>query len=506
MPTRCVTSGAACPDARLACRWQSIFMAVLVFVMGSAFAFSVPAGGGLDEPMHVARVEQLAEGAVLPQRIGCEGLEESLVSPASGDYVPYGGQTDSALYELLVRGNRLVSGRDGGYDLSFPVWEDSRVSVDSKMGEGAVTWIFSNTSVNSPVSYAPYVLAYWAGTLLASSPVAVVLAMRLAGVLTLSVVTWGCMTLLPVGRWLFALVVVLPNTLSVNSMVTADLMTFALSSLYVSCLVRMLWNDCAGRLEWAVLWASLFLLCLGKVTYAPFGLLLFLLPALSPAWRSRGSLVRIGVVGLTSLAAFVTWYLLVKDINTGLMWSADIRPEEQTAFVLANPLAFLGSFVQGILGDDILTLGFYTSFTRLITTACPTALALAAVFSVDLPRVCKGRASKRFLTVFSAGVLAVALLICVLIYLALYLQFNAPGAQEVEGVQRRYFMPLVFPIYMVVLSLCQGCGLGGSSDGSEGEDGPGLVVAAQEGGDAPAIVALVLMSLMTLVSLTYTMY
>ena len=488
----------------------AVVVALLVLVVGSAFAVLVPAGQVLDEPMHVARVEQLAEGRLLPQEVGPDGLDMSIVAPASDKYQAYGGQTDRALYELVVQGNLTYYG--GGAPFAFPSWEDERLSVDAQMGEGTVTWIFPNTAINSPLSYAPHVLGYWLGRLVTTSPVVVVILMRLAGVVTLAAATLVCMRLLPGGSRVLALVVLLPQSISTNAMVTADLMTFVTSLVYVSCLVRMLWLDAAGRLEWALLWASLFGLCLCKMTYAPFGLLLLVLPIASATWRSRASLVRIGVVGVSSLVAFAAWYLVVKDVNTGLMWAPAIVPEEQARYVAEHPLAFLNLLVRGLLGTDVLALGPATPLSSLASASWVVALPLMAALVCDAVRAARWGAAVRRLRVLALALVPVLAIIVTLIYLALYLQFNAPGAGTISGVQVRYFLPLLFPLLLSVLVVCLSCcgvgrrGAGRDAALAESPQAAVLAEAVPPASDMLVGALLVLLSLLMLASLVWTVF
>lgn len=439
----------------------ALIVAVLVFVVGVVSAVCVPAGAGLDEPMHVARVEQIAEGKLIPQEVDTEDLDTTLVAPSSDRYVAYGGQTDAALYELVARGNTVYfdAAEDGGQmGLAFPTWEDERLSTDARMGEGTVTWIFPNTAINSPVSYAPHVLAYLAATSLTSNPVAVVIAMRMAGVLTLTVAVWACLRLLPAGQCAFAVVALLPVGITVNSMVTADLMAFACSSVYLCCLLRMLLLGRAGRLEWAVLWPSLLCLCLCKTTYAPLGLLLLCLPAMDSAWRTPGSLMRIGAVGFTSLGAFLAWYLLVHDVNTGLMWSSDIDPDVQASYVLSNPLSFAGTVFVGAMRADTLVLSTWSSYTMLFSASWPTVLVLLVAFVMEFRRLFDaGFLGRRRSLVVALSLLLVVGIVVLLIYLALYLQFTPPGEWLVKGVQTRYFLPVVFPVLFALMVVCVGC-------------------------------------------------
>ena len=117
----------------------AVFVAALAFVVGALYALCVPVGAGPDEPMHVARVEQLAEGQLLPLVVDTNDLDTTLVAPTSDRYVAYGGETDAALYELLVQGDLTYSGIAAGLDsedLAFPTWEDARLSTDAEMGGG----------------------------------------------------------------------------------------------------------------------------------------------------------------------------------------------------------------------------------------------------------------------------------------------------------------------------------------------------------------------------------
>lgn len=449
-----------------------LVVALASLVIGCVYALAVPPGAGLDEPMHVARAAQVAQGELLPQEVSADDLDATLVTAASRDFAVYGGQTDRALYELLARGNlSYYQSGDDRAAYALPAWEDERVRVDDEMGGGVVTWAFPNTSVNSPLSYAPHALAYAVATALTSSPWAVVLAMRLAGVLTYALAAYACIALLPVGRWVFAFVALLPTSLAVNSMVTADLMTFASLSLYFCCLLRMLWAGRAGRAEWAVLWASTAALCLAKVTYAPFGLLLLLLPALAPRFRTGRALLATLLVGLSSLALFALWYAQVGGVNTGVIWSADIDPAAQSAHVAADPLGFLSLALVSLARTDLLVSSAGGPFDGVVGGTWLTVVPLAVTLvwqALDLA----GRLPRRRVALgVAAASVAVCLLVALLVQLALYLQFNPPGLDKIQGVQARYFLPLVFPLCLSVVLCCVGArgeGRGAASPGPEG--------------------------------------
>lgn len=494
-------------------RVDALVVSLLALVIGVVYALVLPPGAGRDEPMHVARAAQIAQGNFLPVEVDPDHLDTSLVGPTSDDYVAYGGETDASLYWLLVRGN-LSFYQSGDEDVvfSFPSWESPSVRVNGEMGNWSVTWLFPNTSVNSPLSYAPHVLGYALSTSFGASPGVVVLVMRLAGVLAYAAAIYACMSLLPVGRWAFALVSLLPVAVGTNSAVTADLMTFVSLSLYFCCLVRMLWTGRAGTLEWAVLWSSLAVLCLAKVSYAPFGLLLFLLPALRKEFRERRSLLLMLAAGISSLALFALWYGVIHEINTGLMWTADIDPEAQSAYVTKHPLEFLSLVFDSLGRTDVLALGSAGVYGASVSGSWITVLPLAVCLMHDALRLRSAEVRPHVVLGIALGSVFVCLLSAVLVHLALYLQFTPPGADAVNGIQSRYFLPLAFPLCLSALVLC--AGLGAPRDGSEavpvecenvsgkGEfstDGRSVMVASLRDAVAP-LFAIAAMALVTTVS------
>ena len=43
---------------------------------------------------------------------------------------------------------------------------------------------------------------------------------------------------------------------------------------------------------------------------------------------------------------------------------------------------------------------------------------------------------------------------CALVWTSMYVAFTEPGAAEIAGVQGRYFIPFMFPLYFLVASFC----------------------------------------------------
>lgn len=477
-----------------------VFMAILI--LGSCFALFLPIGAGLDEPMHIARVEQLAEGYFLPQEIECDGLNTTLVSPASNEYPIYGGETDSALFELLVRGNRAFYGNRGRSGYLFPTWDDPDLQINSEMGEDTTKWLFPNTSINSIASYLPQTIAYAFISTFISNPVIVVLFVRLAGVVSFAAATMACMRILPFGRIVVAFVALLPVSLSTMSVVTADTMTFVFVSLFISCIIKLLYSDEPSCVIWITLGVSLAGVCLAKITYVPFGLLLLALPLAKSCYRSRQNIVKIGIIGGGSLILFILWYLQIHDVNTGIMWSSEINPDVQKAIVLDQPVIFIKAAAKTLFNTDLLTLSPSIPYGSIINSSWMTVIPLTVVMlSLSKEMAIVANLGKRPRAVFAVFLFALIALVISLIYLALYLQFTPPGAGEVSGIQTRYFSPIQIPGYIALILLVSiVTGANGAECPADSKIHRSSGSTVLVGGQAVAYTAVLLMGLLTTVS------
>lgn len=428
------------------------FVGIVSLLIGTFFALLVPAGAGLDEPFHVSRAIQIAEGDFFPVEVGPDGLDASLVT-CQGEGL-YGGETDVAIQELVVAGNLSYYQHEGDLiPYSFPAWTDERMFVDKGVGEDSVTWVFSNTAINSPLCYLPHSIAYLVGNALTDDPWVLVAAMRLAGVLAYTAGCFCCVRLLPVGKWVFAFVALMPHSLGVNSMVTADMMTFVCVSLYLTFFLRMLYNETVQKIDWVGLSVSTSAMCLVKVTYAPLGLLLLLLPILKPAFRSRWRLGAVFAIGVTAIVLFAAWYSVIRSINTGLMWGTNIDPVAQQELVASNPLHFLKLSAILLLRADFLVLSFASPFA-LWGANWITVLGMIAALVAEFAWLQEHPTHRKGCRILGWCLIFICLLVAVLVCLALYLQFSPVGSEEVTGVQTRYFIPTVFPFLMGLLLVC----------------------------------------------------
>ena len=437
---------------------ENVFL-IFWLVVGLTIAIFTPPGVGKDEETHIARAEQIAEGQLLPQKVDVTSVDERIL------YVPeqyknldfYGGETDEALYDLMaLRYPSVNEAEVASLNFAFPYWSDARYSVQDHLGQGKVTWAFPNTSVNSPLCYLPFSLGYALAAFAGASPVLCVILMRILGVLAYGFILRFAIKKAPICKKCMFFIALLPNCIAVSTVVSADMMTNAFTFLYLSFVFRFLVNfEKVKTSDYVWLGVSLCGLALLKMPYVTFGLLLILIFVINKMWHDRNSTLKIALIGGLALMLFFIWSACTKGIATYSVWNIEnIDSASQLTFMFEHPMtAFKAMFAQ-LCGTD---LGLI-EMTAYAVNPIPSWITILAFvcFAVQDVKACPAIDRRALI---STCLLLVAFLITILIIVALYLTFATVGATSYNGVQSRYFVPVILPIVASIVVLLGGRGL-----------------------------------------------
>jgi uncharacterized membrane protein len=355
------------------------------------------------------------------------------------------------------------------------------------MGEAAQQSTFSNTAIYAPLVYAPYILGYWLCGWITNA-YALIVVLRLFGVAAFIAAAYWCIKLAPFGRWPLTAFFLLPATMAAACMVNTDALNIVICVGFCVAVLRAALNRSTAHAEKcpelavstalkaapprtrqlvaiALLAAAL---ALTKPTYIVLLALLALIPALNPACRSRRTMLPLVAIAAGAAVIFFAWYAVIHGINTGAMWERDIDPAAQASFILTHPFTFLGLVLKCLLKTDILSLGQIGVASAHLdawrdTLGAPgcsgwlAMLTLCSSFLVRDPRdialpTLNGpsiKAAQRWLFMICWGLFAACtLLICI----AIYLQFCPVGQDQIDGVQPRYFLPLLPLLYLPIAS------------------------------------------------------
>ncbi|MCB1049113.1 MAG: DUF2142 domain-containing protein [Acidobacteria bacterium] len=316
-----------------------------------------------------------------------------------------------------------------------------RAFVEGKKTEGACFYRFHNPMLYGPTVYLPQIIAIWLCRLFSPSLVFLLWCCRLS---TLCVAAFLIRAALLKAEatgldWFFLIVAGMPMTLTQLASCSADALTISLAFYWISdcwaCRLRTLTGR--DRLRLSVLASALLL---GKMGYV--FLPLFAAICWRP-WLSRqalGSFVSyLGAVFLPSLLwAFWVHVDYFPSRHFDAVW---IQPAEQWTFLFQHPQVFCvavwralfqygGTYGMGIVG----VLGWLeTPLPKVVYGLFGLMLGWSILRGSDLSLSRFERGGIAFLLVGSIGYL----------FLATYLTWNPVGNIILEGIQGRYFIPLL---------------------------------------------------------------
>ena len=206
---------------------------------------------------------------------------------------------------------------------------------------------FGNTALYAPTSYLPQAVGIRIADLFTDRPMVLAYAGRIANMLMFGLFFFFAIRLTPVGKNFLVLLGLVPvNIQSANSM-SADALALALTVALAAFVLAMRYKQkevmCVRQLIWMYVLTGF--LCLCKVVYMPFCLLLFLIP--KERFRSRKNYwFHVVCAGTVILILSFGWLAIASR------YLCESQPGVDTAAqlvgILKDPAAFVLTFVRSL--------------------------------------------------------------------------------------------------------------------------------------------------------------
>lgn len=391
---------------------------------GLAFLIGTPPFQVPDEPAHVYRAYAVSEGRPWAVRTP-QGLGERL--PASLEELAVGLKGDLPFHpERKIRPETIRQA------FRVPLDEERRVFVD-----------YRTSAQFTLVAYIPQAAGIAVARALGAPPLGLLYAARIANLLAATALIFLGLRGLPSFSWLMAMVALTPMAVFLRASASADALGTAVAFLFAGTVARLAWGqgERGGRRDVALLAACSAALCLSKPVYAPLALMALLIPAdRFPGGRRAPALLLLAVA---TLAAFGLAMQTAAAVDVPVRLDVPVDRERQIRDALADPLR-----VAGIVAQDYLRLGdrymaqivgqlgwLDANLPRPLIWGYTALLGLLALFDTRRTVAVAWR-QRALLALVSLTVLA-------LVSASQYAAWTPYGADYVEGVQGRYFLPLV---------------------------------------------------------------
>lgn len=399
---------------------------LLLLICGVPMVMLIPPGAGYDEEDHLVRVWELSAFSFLPGQLSPQELR----------------------YPTLFRDFAYrQQGSSGVIDSEF--WQTfARASV---YDHGIVRRELDTKSVYSPALLFPQAIIMRVLGRGADLPILIAFyASRLASLLSYLILVWLAIRWMPFGKWILLVLAISPIALFQAATITPDAISNGIGFLFIAGCLRAAGLE---KIDWkqvGTLVLLVFLLFLAKLNLLPLILLPFLLISPSKFTGKGNYAILFAATVILFIVEVIGWNVIALARSAPLL-ANEADPRAQLFYILGHPFAFL----QAILKDFITNgLAYFQSWingygyyywTPPQVVSLLFLLSLVSVLFFDTTREWMDKRFRiAFILVFVAGYLATVV--------SLYATFTPVGADQVLGVQGRYFIPVALLLFLTLAS------------------------------------------------------
>lgn len=298
------------------------------------------------------------------------------------------------------------------------------------------------TATLSPFSYIPQTLGCTIGNILNLKPILIVYLARLSNLLFYIGIIYIAIKITPKEKWkeIIMLIALFPMSLNLAASISPDATIISLSILIVSYILNLKFKKEKVNIKNCVILVTLNLIVsMCKIVYLPIMLLYFLIPAEKFKNKRQRNLLF-----LTNILLFISVYFIWQNIATGAVTIIRTSTTEQIYFTLSNIIRDVYTGINTVYK-------FSTDYYLTMIGGWNTQPIITIIFSIIL-----------FITIFGKNkdeifekdeielerkdkiLISIAVSISfLLIFVGLYIPWTRACFTYVEGVQGRYFLPVL---------------------------------------------------------------
>lgn len=264
-----------------------------------------------------------------------------------------------------------------------------------------------------------------------------------------------------VGKTLLTVTALLPTAIYMNCIYNRDSVMLACAFLATAYLFSIFYEEDA-LLDWksfGIIMGSLFVVCLLKVVYAPMLLIIFLLPKNKFADGKQRRWMMLGMLAVCFLLVAVL--ILPRLIGSGagggdqrglalVGEGAVIDSVSQLKFILTHPRTYFSLLryaIDSTFMDYTFGVGVWGTLGHNETTVPYTDEVVILLLILALTDT--GNRKQDISLIRRIGIFALLAAAVVLVWTSMYMAYSAVGANSIQGVQARYYLPVLLPFFML---------------------------------------------------------
>lgn len=391
-----------------------IIYIILSLIIGGMYVFIIPLCNQSDEPAHLYRAFQVAEGEI--------------ISP----------QKDGAFVAKLPKSiEEMVQVNSENKKREYKKYYDIKEMMEIPLNEEETTEIVTIGNYLG-VSYFPHVIGIKTGMLLNLNPYYSAMLGRITGLITTVLLFGLAIKKLPKHKLFASIILLSPVALSYSASISADSLLLAASLLMFSyVLYYMHTKEKVKKLDYVILAILTFILAISKMAYVPIiGILMFI-----PKDCFKNSKVKWGLIASLILLGLIStiWWMNTANIDVS------IGDENYTnIWIYKKPLSYLivlfrttinnaYSYIENAFAGHFLCHNQVNPYA--VVPLAYIAISIIAFFSDE--NKTKTTMLQKLITT------GIIVMVYVLVSTAMYVYNTSYKNDLIIGVQGRYFLPLI---------------------------------------------------------------
>ena len=394
---------------------ENIYL-MLVIPIGIAFCFANPLGRIPDEDQHVRKAMAIAQGNFFSTK------------------VMNGGAVDTFNKKL----GELVSG--SAYDYR-DAWR--RINIE-ETDETAIAG-YTNQALYSPVCHMPQAFGIFVTKLVGANLVVQCYAARLFNLAFSIFLIYEAIKLLPFKKHILLCIAMLPITMNELASMSADALTISSSLFLIAYVLYLKYDNTKLRVskkDIIILALTSITVAMCKIVYLPLCLMLFMIPKEKFGTANKKNIITITIIAISTLLNLI-WLAYASRFLVEFI--EGVNSKEQLKYILTNPISFFlimfrtmafhsQRFILGLCGEG---LSMVTANTSQLYVVSSMMFLFTLFICNDEDEIEIKWYTKIFAFIIFVGIV-------VLIYTSLYIQWTPLIASLIDGVQARYFIPILF--------------------------------------------------------------
>lgn len=277
---------------------------------------------------------------------------------------------------------------------------------------------------------------------------------KITNLMLYSIVIFFAIRIVPIRKRLLAAAALMPTPIVLAAAYSYDPVTIAFIFLGTALLVREFCEP-QKKIEYRSFFGIVICFLYGsfsKAVYIPLILSILLLPGEKYKSRKQRCILN-GIVLVCCVLLMLSFMLPASGQAEGDARVANTSVSSQLQVILTNPLAYISVLCRSVWDSlDNFLFGQY-NFANMAYAGIHKFDSFITVFLAGIlftePRVLMPREKKCALNRYKIGTIPLVLGTTVLIWTALYLSFTTVGGQIIDGVQGRYYLPLILPLAVI---------------------------------------------------------